>query len=131
VSIDGLPPGPPGSPGLQSFVAAAVVGASSLPLPGLPKLRSPVPGVHRLRERYGDMFTVSLPGMGRAVVVSDPELIKLVFAADEDTLHFGEGSPFGAVLGPNSLLAIDGRRHVEQRKLVMPPFHGARMHAYG
>jgi len=32
--------------------------------------------------------------------VSDPELVKQVFAADEETLHFGERGPFGAILGP-------------------------------
>jgi cytochrome P450 len=67
-----------------------------------PRLRSPLPGVHLFRKLYGDMFTVSLPGLGKAVVVADPDLIKQVFAADEDTLHFGERGPFGAVLGPNS-----------------------------
>jgi hypothetical protein len=148
--IHGLPPGPPASGALQGLVAAAVLGwatlrlplehaarsASSLPLMRgarviqLPELRSPVPGVHRLRERYGDMFTVNLPGLGRSVVVSDPALIKQVFAADEETLHFGENSPFASTLGPNSLLAIDGDQHVEHRRLLMPPFHGERMRAY-
>jgi len=107
-----------------------VLGASSLGLPGAPVLRSPVPGVHALRRRYGDVFAVNLPALGRAVVVADPALIKQVFAADEDTLHFGEGSPFGSTLGPHSLLAIDGAEHIEHRKLVMPPLHGERMRAY-
>jgi hypothetical protein len=53
-----------------------------------------------------------------------------VFAAPADTLHFGEDSPLGAVLGPHSLFSLDDRRHAEQRTLVMPPFHGERMHAY-
>jgi hypothetical protein len=128
--IHGLPPGPPASNVFQGLVAGVVLGAATLRLPGAPELRSPVPGVHRLRERYGDMFTVNLPGLGRSVVVSDPALIKQVFAADEDTLHFGENSPFASTLGPNSLLAIDGRQHVEHRKLLMPPFHGDRMRGY-
>ena len=125
-----LPPGPPVSAGIQGLLASAVLGASSLGLPGAPRLRSPTPGVHALRRRYGPLFTVNLPGFGRAVVVSDPELIKQVFAAPADTLHFGEDSPLGAVLGPHSLFSLDGRPHAEQRKLVMPPFHGERMHAY-
>jgi cytochrome P450 family 138 len=127
---NGLPPGPPVPNAVQGLVAGLSLLASSLGLPGIPALRSPVPGVHRLRERYGDMFTVSLPGLGRAVVVADPALIKQVFAADEETLHFGEGSPFGSTLGPHSLLAIDGAEHTEHRKLLMPPLHGERMGAY-
>jgi cytochrome P450 len=125
-----LPPGPPASSSVQQVVIGAILGGAMLGLPGTSSLSSPIPGIHALRDRYGDVFTVSLPGLGPAVVVADPALIKQVFAADEDTLHFGDNSPFGATLGPNSLLAIDGPRHTEHRKLLMPPFHGERMRAY-
>jgi hypothetical protein len=128
--IDGLPPGPESSNALKGLIGAFVFGAAALRLPGAPEIRSPVPGVHKLRERYGDIFTIDLPALGRCVVISDPALIKQVFAADEDTLHAGESSPFAATLGPYSLLALDGAMHAEHRKLLMPPFHGERMRAY-
>src|SRR5262249_44838031 len=45
-------------------------------------------------------------------------------------------SPFGAdllapVFGASSMLFLDGERHRTARRLVMPPFHGARLRAYG
>src|SRR5437763_16730494 len=59
-----------------------------------------------LHRRYGDVFAVALPAIGRAVVVSDPELVRHVFRADPKVLHAGSQSPLRAVLGRHSLLAI-------------------------
>src|SRR3954454_4912100 len=83
-----------------------------------------------LRRRYGDVFAVALPAIGRAVVVSDPELVRHVFRADPKVLHAGSQSPLRAVLGKHSLLAIDEDYHLSQRKLLLPPFHGERMKSY-
>src|SRR5688572_33437726 len=33
--------------------------------------------------------------------------------------------------GAHSLLLLDGDRHLHARKLMLPPFHGERMAAYG
>ena len=38
---------------------------------------------------------------------------------------------FKLLVGPNSLLVLDGARHKRERKLLMPPFHGERMRLYG
>jgi cytochrome P450 len=35
------------------------------------------------------------------------------------------------LVGDNSLLMIEGDRHRQRRKLLLPPFHGERMQAYG
>src|SRR6185436_15830469 len=37
----------------------------------------------------------------------------------------------GPLLGQHSLLLLDGERHLHERRLMLPPFHGARMEAYG
>jgi len=83
-----------------------------------------------LRRRYGEVFTTRLSGIGTFVVVAEPTLLKQVFTADPKVLHAGDRSPLGSVLGPNSLLAIDEERHLSQRKLLLPPFHGERMQSY-
>jgi cytochrome P450 len=88
------------------------------------------PFLERNRRRYGPIFTVNMAGLGRLVVVSEPELIKQVFMADPKTLHAGSQSPLRRVLGNNSLLGIDEEHHMEQRKLLLPPFKGQRMRAY-
>ena len=64
------------------------------------------------------------------VVLADPALIKHTFQADAKTLHAGSRSPLRKVLGDNSLLGIDEEHHMEQRKLLLPPFKGQRMKAY-
>ena len=38
--------------------------------------------------------------------------------------------PAGAVLGPGSLFSLDGREHLRERRLLLPPFHGDRMKSY-
>ncbi len=88
------------------------------------------PYLERSRRRYGRLFTIHVLGLGPAVVVSDPELIKQTFRADPTVLHAGTGSPLRPLLGENSLLAIDEQQHMEQRKLLLPPFKGQRMQAY-
>jgi cytochrome P450 len=88
------------------------------------------PYLERQRRRFGNVFTVRLVGLGDFVVVADPPQVKQVFTAAPDRLHAGTGSPLGTVLGRHSLLAIDEGRHLEQRKLLLPPFHGQRMQAY-
>jgi cytochrome P450 len=81
------------------------------------------------RER-GDVFTLHLP-LGPIVAVSDPQLIKEVFTGDAGVLRAGEGNrPLEPVVGPDSLLLLDGPRHLRRRRLVLPPFHGERLQAY-
>src|SRR3954469_11791158 len=87
-------------------------------------------GVEMLHRRYGDVFSVTLPVIGRAVVVADPDLVRQVFRADAKVLHAGSQSPLRPVLGKHSLLAIDEDYHLSQRKLLLPPFHGERMKSY-
>jgi cytochrome P450 len=88
------------------------------------------PYLERCRRRYGPLFTVRVIGFGSSVIVSDPALVKQVFRADPAVLHAGTGSPLRDLLGPNSLLGIDEGQHMEQRKLLLPPFKGERMRSY-
>src|SRR3954452_3826781 len=87
-------------------------------------------GVELLHRRYGDIFSVTLPAIGRAVVVAHPDLVREVFRADPKVLHAGSQSPLRPVLGKHSLLAIDEDYPLSQRKLLLPPFHGDRMKSY-
>jgi cytochrome P450 len=84
------------------------------------------------QARYGDMFTYRLPYEGRWVFVSDPEAIKQVFTGDPRLLHAGEANiVLLPVLGEHSVLLLDEPAHMKERKLMLPPFHGKRMKAYG
>jgi cytochrome P450 len=88
------------------------------------------PFFERARRRYGSMFTARVHGLGPLVAVSDPTLIKETFKADPTVLHAGTASPLRDLLGPNSLLGIDESQHMEQRRILLPPFKGQRMKAY-
>jgi cytochrome P450 family 135 len=94
--------------------------------------RKPLPTLDQCQARYGDMFTIRLPHEGTWVFVSDPEVVKQVFTGDPALLHAGAANiALLPVLGEQSVLLLDEPEHMAQRKLMLPPFHGKRMQAYG
>jgi cytochrome P450 len=83
------------------------------------------------RERYGDVFTVRLAGVGTLVFVADPERLKPIFTADSEVLEAGRAnSALKPVMGTRSVLLLDGDEHLRARRLMLPPFHGDRLAAY-
>jgi cytochrome P450 family 135 len=83
------------------------------------------------RRRYGDVFTIRIAYEGNWVLLADPEAVKQVFTGDPRVFHAGEGNQIVApILGRNSILVLDEKPHMSQRKLLLPPFHGGRMQAY-
>jgi cytochrome P450 len=85
--------------------------------------------MRRLRRRYGDAYTLNLPVIGTTVVVSHPDLVKAVYTAKPTVLHGGK-NPLGSLLGPGSLFSMDEDRHLQERRSLLPPFHGDRMRSY-
>jgi cytochrome P450 len=84
------------------------------------------------RARFGPMFSIRIAYEGDWVVLADPELVKQVFTGDPKVFHAGEGNQIlRPILGDNSVLVLDEKPHMSQRKLLLPPFHGERMQAYG
>jgi cytochrome P450 len=83
-------------------------------------------------ERYGDMFTVRIAQEGTWVLLADPEHVKQVFTGDPAVFHAGEANEILLPLvGDHSVLLLDDGAHMQQRKLLLPPFHGKRMERYG
>ncbi len=92
----------------------------------------PVPFMHRCRAEHGNVFRVHLAEAGEVVFVAEPELIKRIFTADPGVLRAGEGNAvLEPVVGSRSVLLLDGPAHLRARRLMLPPFHGERMTAYG
>ena len=132
------------SPGAHSAGAASTgtTGAAAMGTvtrpdgPGVPRLvqgglalAAPLWTMRRLRGRYGSAFTVNLPVIGETVVISDPAEVKQLFTTSPeiaDNLDFN----LGRVLGPNSFFALSGEAHKQQRRLLVPPFHGRRLRGY-
>jgi cytochrome P450 family 135 len=88
--------------------------------------------LRQCQARFGDAFTIRIAYEDTWVMLSDPEAVKQVFTGDPEVLHAGEANRIlGPVVGSNSLLLLDEAAHLEQRKLLLPPFHGKRMMRYG
>jgi cytochrome P450 len=91
----------------------------------------PLEALQSWRTRYGDVFTVKLLGFGTGVYVADVEAIRELFTGDQSDLRAGEANSFlEPVLGEHSVLVLDGREHLRQRKLLLPPFQGSRVGAF-
>ena len=80
--------------------------------------------------RYGDPFTIPITGV-KTVFTSQPDEIRQIFNADPNLFDTITSSNVGLAVGKNSLLVISGTQHDRERKLIMPPFHGARLLSYG
>ena len=91
----------------------------------------PVPFMERCRARYGDRFTVDMgPPEGKWIFLTQPDEIREMFSVPADVLHPGEGARvLEPIVGPRSVLLLDGAEHLAQRKLMLPAFHGERMRA--
>jgi len=113
---DGLPPGPTSPPLLQV----------------LRWVQWPLPFLDECAQAFGETFTLRFPSAPPIVMFSDPDAIKTIFTGDEEDLRAGEANyRLEPILGKHSLLILDGREHLRERRLLQPPFHGDRMLAYG
>jgi cytochrome P450 len=93
--------------------------------------RRPLEVLRRWQAQYGDVFTVTLTVFGTGVYVVDPDAIRELFTGDQSDLRAGEANSFmEPVLGPHSVLVLDGPEHLRQRKLLLPPFQGSRVAAF-
>jgi cytochrome P450 len=102
------------------------------PLTTLGWMARPFPFVERCRDRYGDTFTLRIAREAPWVFVSHPDAVKQVFTGDPRLLHAGEANGIlRPILGHHSVLLLDDDRHMAQRKLMLPAFHGERMQRYG
>lgn len=81
-------------------------------------------------QRYGDVWTLRLPGGSNNVIVANPDLIKAVFTADTAVLGGASPPMAKALLGDYSLILLDGPEHRAQRKLIEPAFHREHVDRY-
>ena len=105
---------------------------------GFPLLRTirsilnPAEFLEASRDRYGDIYLTRRAGFAPVVIVSHPEAIAQLLTADPDRFEVGStNESLEPLLGPQSLVLLDGADHARTRKLLMPPFHGERLRSYG
>jgi cytochrome P450 len=89
-------------------------------------MERPLESLVAWRKRYGEVVTVPLLVFGTGVYVSDLDGIRSMLTGDQSDLHAGEANaPLAPVVGQRSVLILDGREHLRQRRLLLPPFQGA------
>jgi cytochrome P450 family 135 len=94
-------------------------------------LLRPIAFMESCRRRYGDAFSVRFLGFERPLVMlTDPEAIRALYTAHEHGLPPGRSVALLPVMGPGSVLLLEGQEHLARRKLMLPPFHGERMRSY-
>ncbi len=68
---------------------------------------------------------------GPVLVTGRADLIKQVFGANPDNFSIFAKQTMTPILGPGSLLVMEGDAHRSERKMLSPVFSGERMKAYG
>src|SRR5262245_29137318 len=67
-------------------------------------------------RRYGECFTLRMPVGVPYVLFTSPAAVREIFTGDEEDLRAGEANVvLRPLLGPNSLLFLDGSRHARER----------------
>jgi cytochrome P450 len=86
-------------------------------------------GAHR---RFGDVWTLRMPMRPEGMVVTchPDHLQSLLKAKPADAPSLTGESPLRPILGPDSVLTSVGERHMRQRKLLLPAFHGEAVQRY-
>jgi cytochrome P450 len=97
-------------------------GPRSTLLQALRYARDPFGSSLRCLARYGDPYTAPTL-FGPQVVTADPRVVEDVFAADPASFAATGAALLGPVMGPSSVMLLDGERHRAARKLLVPPFH--------
>ena len=78
-----------------------------------------------MRRRYGRLFRTNDVFAGQMIHVADRALIEQMFKWKPAQYRVSEPRQImEPVTGPESILLLDGDRHMRMRKLMLPPFHG-------
>jgi cytochrome P450 len=83
------------------------------------------------RRSFGDVFRIRGIIPGRPTITSHPDHVKSLFTAKPELVPSLTGeSPLRPIVGAGSVLTAQGARHLRQRKLLLPFFHGRAIDAY-
>ena len=97
-------------------------------------IADPVNYMEKAVPQQPDIFRAKVIGLGdNLVFVNNPEAVKTILTNDR-TKFFASGKEnemLKPLVGDYSIFLLEGDRHRKRRKLLLPPFHGERMQAYG
>jgi cytochrome P450 len=134
---DGLigqaPPSPAGP--LEAEEAAGLLEPPAIAMPRLLQVlrfnQRQIQFVFRARRELGEVFRMHGVIPGQPVITSHPDHVRSLFTARPEQAPSLTGeSPLRPIVGPNSVLTAVGERHMRQRKLLLPSFHGEAVARY-
>jgi cytochrome P450 len=88
--------------------------------------------VFRARRELGEVFQLrgAIDDDIEAITCHPDHVRSLFTAKPEEAPSVTGESPLRPIVGPNSVLTAVGPRHMRQRKLLLPPFHGEAVQRY-
>src|SRR3954468_227884 len=124
--IGEAPPSPAGPVDAEEL--ARLANPPSIPLPRTVQVlrfsQRQIEFVFGARRRYGEVFRMRGIVPNGPVITSHPDHVKSLFTAKPDDAPSLTGeSALKPVVGESVLTAV-GERHMRQRKLLLPSFHG-------
>lgn len=129
----GVPASPAGPASPQERASLSPPPAVTLPRP-LQRLRFSMRQSSfflQAQRRLGDTFRVRGVLDDWVTVTSHPSHARSLFTSSPELTPSLTGeSPLRPIVGPNSVLTLLGPRHMRQRKLLLPPFHGEAVERY-
>ena len=131
--IGSAPPSPAGP--IEAEALAGLRRAPSVPLPRLLQAlrfnQRQIEFVFRARRELGEVFRMHGATEDAVFLTSHPDHVRSLFTADPELAPSLTGeSPLRPIVGTESVLTAVGARHMRQRKLLLPPFHGEAIEAY-
>jgi cytochrome P450 len=126
-------PSSPAGP-ISADEAAALPAPATVPLPRRVQVlrfnQRQIEFVFKARRKLGEVWSMRAY-RDDDVVTSHPDHVRSLFTArPEDAPSLTGESPLRPIVGPNSVLTAIGPRHLRQRKLLLPPFHGEAIERY-
>lgn len=81
-----------------------------------------------------DCFAAGISGSRSQpiIFVQDPQILHYLFTHDRKELY-APGDAIAVLeplIGKSSVVMLEGERHLRRRRLMLPPFHGERLHVY-
>jgi cytochrome P450 len=83
----------------------------------------PISFIEACRRRYGDIFSLRLGPKRNTVVIAEPTAARQVMRGDPSVFRAGDANGLlKPVVGPASLLVLDGDEHMRHRRIMLPAF---------
>lgn len=93
---------------------------------------NPVQYMENAKQQHPEIFAAEIIGFGDSLIfVNNPTAIQEILTSKKFSAPGEVNGILKPLVGNNSILVISGDRHKKHRQLLLPPFHGERMKAYG